>query len=173
MALIKCPECNGQISDKAKICPNCSYPVQNEQVKIKSKKIWKKIRKKIIVGIISILVIYILWTIISFIIYKNEVNSVLGKTFHGKFTVPYYKTSEEYEFNFIDNNKCMVNYKDCTYTIKYDFESLIPRDNFYIFVKLDSEKDIFFVCGEAAIDFYYDHGKIAGIHHWAGLLSLE
>ena len=27
MALIKCPECGKEISDKATICPNCGYPV--------------------------------------------------------------------------------------------------------------------------------------------------
>ncbi len=27
MALICCPECNREISDKAKICPNCGYPI--------------------------------------------------------------------------------------------------------------------------------------------------
>lgn len=28
MALINCPECNKEISDKAMTCPNCGYPVQ-------------------------------------------------------------------------------------------------------------------------------------------------
>ena len=28
MALIKCPECDLSISDKAAICPNCGYPLQ-------------------------------------------------------------------------------------------------------------------------------------------------
>lgn len=27
MALIKCPECKHEISDKAEICPNCGYNV--------------------------------------------------------------------------------------------------------------------------------------------------
>ncbi|MBO5023092.1 MAG: zinc ribbon domain-containing protein [Clostridia bacterium] len=27
MALIKCPECNKEISDKAGSCPNCGYPI--------------------------------------------------------------------------------------------------------------------------------------------------
>ncbi len=27
MALIKCPECGKQVSDKAEACPNCGYPV--------------------------------------------------------------------------------------------------------------------------------------------------
>ena len=30
MALIKCVECDREISDKAKICPNCGCPLQNE-----------------------------------------------------------------------------------------------------------------------------------------------
>lgn len=25
MALINCPECSGQVSDKAKVCPHCGY----------------------------------------------------------------------------------------------------------------------------------------------------
>lgn len=27
MALIKCPECGKEISDKATLCPNCGYPI--------------------------------------------------------------------------------------------------------------------------------------------------
>lgn len=40
MALIKCPECNKEISDKAKLCPNCGYE-QNQQT-ISSKQSDKK-----------------------------------------------------------------------------------------------------------------------------------
>lgn len=29
MALINCPECNKEISDKANSCPNCGYPLNN------------------------------------------------------------------------------------------------------------------------------------------------
>lgn len=32
MALTKCPECGGQISDKAYICPHCGFPIQNTTV---------------------------------------------------------------------------------------------------------------------------------------------
>lgn len=37
MALIKCPECGKEISDKAKVCPNCGIPmaVKNENVMIR------------------------------------------------------------------------------------------------------------------------------------------
>ena len=31
MALIKCPECGRDISDKAKACINCGYPLNEEQ----------------------------------------------------------------------------------------------------------------------------------------------
>ena len=27
MALIRCPECGKEISDKAEACPNCGYPI--------------------------------------------------------------------------------------------------------------------------------------------------
>ena len=29
MALIKCPECGGQVSDKAEACIHCGYPLKN------------------------------------------------------------------------------------------------------------------------------------------------
>lgn len=32
MALINCPECGKQISDKAPACIHCGYPIQTEQV---------------------------------------------------------------------------------------------------------------------------------------------
>lgn len=31
MALIKCPECGGQVSDKAPACIHCGYPLQENQ----------------------------------------------------------------------------------------------------------------------------------------------
>ena len=30
MAIIKCPECGREISDKAKICPNCGYAMKKQ-----------------------------------------------------------------------------------------------------------------------------------------------
>lgn len=34
MALIKCQECGKDVSDKAKICPNCGYPICEEESKV-------------------------------------------------------------------------------------------------------------------------------------------
>ena len=31
MALVKCPECGKGISNKAKACPNCGYPLETEE----------------------------------------------------------------------------------------------------------------------------------------------
>ena len=28
MALIKCPECGAEVSDKAEACPKCGYPIR-------------------------------------------------------------------------------------------------------------------------------------------------
>lgn len=39
MALINCPECNKEISDKAKSCPNCGFPIQEQIIKSKSSSI--------------------------------------------------------------------------------------------------------------------------------------
>ena len=33
MALISCPECNKEISDKAQSCPHCGYPISNTNSK--------------------------------------------------------------------------------------------------------------------------------------------
>lgn len=43
MALISCPECTAQISDKAFICPHCGYPIQNTIVPVKTP---RKARKR-------------------------------------------------------------------------------------------------------------------------------
>ncbi len=31
MAMVKCPECNGDISDKAVTCPHCGFPLKTEK----------------------------------------------------------------------------------------------------------------------------------------------
>lgn len=45
MALIKCPECEKEISDKAPACPHCGCPLTDDVVvnnlSMKSEKIWK------------------------------------------------------------------------------------------------------------------------------------
>lgn len=63
MALIKCPECETEISDKAEMCPKCGFPVNKEaqgNVLEKVKNIDKnKLKKYIIVAITIIAIIVI------------------------------------------------------------------------------------------------------------------
>lgn len=33
MALISCPECGREVSDKANACPNCGYPIEQDKIK--------------------------------------------------------------------------------------------------------------------------------------------
>lgn len=41
MAIIKCPECEQQMSDNAKICPHCGYQYKKEKQKVYRKQIYK------------------------------------------------------------------------------------------------------------------------------------
>ena len=45
MALTKCPECSGTVSDKAYFCPHCGYPLQQQTTAIPQKP-QKKNRKR-------------------------------------------------------------------------------------------------------------------------------
>jgi len=52
MALINCPECGTQVSDKAEKCPKCAYPFQgkasnqNEGMKVSEVQLTKKKHKR-------------------------------------------------------------------------------------------------------------------------------
>ena len=37
MALINCPECNNQVSNKAEKCPKCAFPIKNKIIITKEK----------------------------------------------------------------------------------------------------------------------------------------
>jgi hypothetical protein len=68
VALINCPECNKEISDKVKACPYCGHPVsddidkhnQVQQVEVTGVKLKKGINKNVIVTIPLIIVIAII-----------------------------------------------------------------------------------------------------------------
>ena len=71
MALINCPECQKEISDKVKACPHCGYPFSNESsgentqkvevtdININSQKLKPVIKGTIIIGIIIVIGILI------------------------------------------------------------------------------------------------------------------
>lgn len=61
MALIKCPECNHEISDTATTCPNCGYPIKRKQhvdtFKNSTQSFTQKYKKQIVVAIIILLLL--------------------------------------------------------------------------------------------------------------------
>lgn len=58
MALIKCPECGKEISDTAKSCPNCGHKT-------------KKLDKRIIIAIVSIITTIVIATVASITVMSN------------------------------------------------------------------------------------------------------
>lgn len=82
MALISCPECGKDISDKVKVCPHCGYPMTPEaeqgipspapqQVEVVSVKVDAKKPKKILAGVL-IAVVLIAVCIVAVIITSNQ-----------------------------------------------------------------------------------------------------
>jgi DNA repair exonuclease SbcCD ATPase subunit len=71
MALINCPECQKEISDKVKACPHCGYPLSNESseentqrvevtdIKINSQKLKPAITGVILIGLVIVIGILI------------------------------------------------------------------------------------------------------------------
>ena len=65
MALIKCPECDREISSQARVCPNCGYHLKSNRAERVLHKISEK--KKLIAFILSVIVI----AIIALCVYSN------------------------------------------------------------------------------------------------------
>ncbi len=62
MALIKCPECNKEISDKVSSCPNCGYPIAAEAKREKKKSSKKKpIPIFLFLGIVAAVAIFLMF----------------------------------------------------------------------------------------------------------------
>lgn len=77
MALIKCPECGKEISDKASSCPNCGCPIEIQKTEvvnnISEQQITRQSSKKLNKKIIPIVVILAVVAIICVIIYNVKV----------------------------------------------------------------------------------------------------
>ena len=61
MALIHCPECNYELSSKAKNCPNCGYPISSKDVinaSVGKQEQRFHDNKKIIIPIVLIIVVF-------------------------------------------------------------------------------------------------------------------
>jgi len=67
MALIKCPECYREISDKAEACPSCGYKFEPKQLEITSKLI-KEYNRQVTAKPINISIWWLPFTLIVIII---------------------------------------------------------------------------------------------------------
>jgi hypothetical protein len=93
MALINCPECGKQISDKAEMCPHCGIEVQKVLVEIREKqRIQRKKRKKRI--IVSIASAFLVGTIVvlAYLYSIDALNSIPAE--YRKQTEDYFKICE-------------------------------------------------------------------------------
>ncbi len=85
MALIKCPECGADVSDKAAACPKCAHPIvesstkQAQTAKVQTiKKTAKKYKVQMLIGVFLIILGFLL--IISSVSGQqlNVVTGILG-----------------------------------------------------------------------------------------------
>ena len=74
MSLIKCSECQADVSEKASVCPKCGCPINITKQVIQESQ--RKKKKKIFVLAISILVVFILLVVGIFVVkyYNNPGN---------------------------------------------------------------------------------------------------
>ncbi len=83
MALMQCPECNKEISDKVKTCPHCGFPFEEnsdysnnvQQVEISAVNISLKDpvkTKKVILGSVSIFIVLVLVYVVFSIVKSNN-----------------------------------------------------------------------------------------------------
>lgn len=84
MALIKCPECNREFSEDKESCPMCGFKIKefNQQAEKQQKKDANVgIIKKIVIGIIAVILIIVAINIISAIrnynLFKQKLTSLL------------------------------------------------------------------------------------------------
>ena len=112
MALIKCPECQLQVSDKAIICPHCGYPLDTKVIKQQQRKTNKRKRLPNGFGTISEL--------------KNQnlrkpfrALVCVGKNFYGK---PIYKSlkPETYFKTYNDAYAALLEYHKNPYDLDSD-----------------------------------------------------
>jgi len=64
MALIKCPECSTEVSDKAEKCPKCAYPIlrqpiveKTQTIELVSKKYKKQMIYTVLITIIGAVIV--------------------------------------------------------------------------------------------------------------------
>lgn len=150
MALINCPECNKEISDKVKTCPQCGYPLIDDtpqKVEVTGVKFGGDSKKKIIISIVTIAVLaFITIGIIAGVNSKrtNDYNDKLSATVYLIYTNAsrcesicgnvsetwknaIYNDYDYYNKGYLDFNKALANlFADSR--IKSDVETIKKTD---------------------------------------------
>lgn len=89
MALIKCPECKKDISDKAEVCPNCGYELKSTNDSVSSSNLDKVTSgnnlKYLLIIVVAAIGIFFVFNMINKnggMGYKSYTDSTLGITFN-------------------------------------------------------------------------------------------
>lgn len=103
MALIKCPECGKEISDKASACPNCAYPFgnnnyvvnelkkQSEYTMICRKKRVFKVFLTLTIICVACLGIMLLWQLVN----SRDITSARASSFISSISGGYQSSAEK------------------------------------------------------------------------------
>lgn len=131
MALIKCPECGHEVSDKATSCPNCGYMLEKQEVENKSEEPQKQPkketdnRKKIAIGIGVIVLVVII--IIGINLFKkgglvDQLTDKEAPKFKNVLTELTYYVGDEVNFEDVikENNVQAVDNVDSEVNVKVD-----------------------------------------------------
>nr|UVY32817.1 MAG: protein of unknown function DUF2116 [Bacteriophage sp.] len=121
MALIKCPECGKEISDKASNCPNCGCPL-NEKENLQDTNKKTKVSKRVFIGAGIIVIIGVIVTLLC-VLGKNKV-------INREITVNDLTTEELCALNIINGftddtniNVSSINFEECN-VVKFDLETI-------------------------------------------------
>lgn len=77
MALIKCPECGKEISDKAKACPNCGCPLEQKEEPVNVQTHRYTVKKNNIGKVIIAIMVFII-AVIGVLLYLKNSTCVFG-----------------------------------------------------------------------------------------------
>lgn len=124
MSLIKCPECEKEISSESKQCLNCGYKIKKHQIKKDKIRLQNcKINKKSIT-IICIIIIIILLSILIIPIYNNmKVESVINDYYKNIIGGDYEKANEYLDENYDYSNNDYFNTENTNiFLSKYSYK---------------------------------------------------
>lgn len=83
MALIHCPECNHEVSDKAKACPNCGHPFESQPTIVLKKSRWKIVSIIIVAFIILVIGVFFIFRSFWAKVFLSEENYKLYMIYKG------------------------------------------------------------------------------------------